>query len=32
MKRCKLCGCLLPDDHEENFCECCMDDMEEGDK
>ena len=32
MKRCKMCGCYLPDDHEENVCECCQDDMEEGDE
>ena len=30
MKRCVMCGCLLPDNHEEDFCECCQDDLEEG--
>lgn len=29
MKRCQMCGCLLPDNHEEDVCECCMDDLDE---
>ena len=29
MKECKLCGCILPDDYEENFCACCQDDLNE---
>lgn len=32
MKRCKMCGCHLPDDHEKDVCECCIDDMESGDE
>lgn len=26
MKECKGCGCLMDDDHEQDLCECCMDD------
>ena len=25
MKRCRKCGCLLPDAHEDDLCECCRD-------
>lgn len=30
MKHCTECGCLMPDEHEEDICECCQDDMKEG--
>lgn len=26
MKECKYCGSILPDDHEGDICECCIDD------
>lgn len=26
MKYCKECGCLMPDNHEADLCECCLDD------
>ena len=26
MKRCKMCGCLMDDKHDD-VCECCLDDM-----
>lgn len=26
MKYCLDCGCLMPDDHEGDVCECCLDD------
>lgn len=29
MKQCIVCGCLMEDDHEDDVCECCLDDMEE---
>ena len=29
MKRCKMCGCIMDDNHEEDFCECCQDDLDE---
>jgi len=25
MKECKMCGCLMPDNHEGDICECCLD-------
>lgn len=27
MKHCKRCGCLLDEDHEDDICECCLDDL-----
>lgn len=26
MKYCIDCGCIMPDDHIGNVCECCLDD------
>ena len=31
MKRCNICGCHMDDDHEDDICECCKDDMEDSD-
>ena len=30
MKHCAVCGCLMSDKHEDDVCECCQDDMNEG--
>lgn len=27
MKECIICGCIIPDDHDGDICECCLDDM-----
>ena len=27
MKYCKMCGCIMEDDHDGEICECCLDDM-----
>lgn len=27
MKNCKQCGCHMPDNHDGDICECCLDDM-----
>ena len=26
MKYCVDCGCIMPDNHDGDFCECCLDD------
>lgn len=31
MKKCILCDCHMSDDHEDDICECCKDDMESDD-
>lgn len=28
MKKCLLCGCHMDDRHDDDICECCLDDME----
>ena len=25
MKYCIECGCIMPDDHDGDMCECCLD-------
>lgn len=30
-KQCTLCGCLMDADHEDELCECCLDDLYESD-
>lgn len=32
MKYCKECGCIMPDNHEADLCECCQDDRNEGEE
>ena len=32
MKYCKLCGCIMSDNHDGDICECCLDDMREEEK
>lgn len=32
MKYCKQCGCIMDDDHDDDICECCLDDMREEEK
>lgn len=27
IKYCKVCGCIMDDDHDGDICECCLDDM-----
>ena len=29
MKHCIMCGCLMDDNHEDDICECCLDDLYE---
>ena len=29
MKKCEMCGCIMDPKHEEDVCECCLDDMYE---
>lgn len=29
MKYCIECGCIMPDTHDGDICECCLDDMRE---
>lgn len=31
MKRCKLCGCHMDDNHDGDICECCLDELYESD-
>ena len=31
MKYCIECGCIMPDDHEGDICECCLDELLESD-
>lgn len=28
-KHCIMCGCLMDENHESLFCECCQDDIDE---
>ena len=30
-KQCTMCGCLMDADHEDDLCECCLDDLYESD-
>lgn len=32
MKYCKMCGCIMDDDHDGEICEVCIDDMREEEK
>lgn len=32
MKYCKLCGCIMPDNHDGEICECCIDDIDLGEE
>lgn len=29
--RCKMCGCIMNDQHDGDICECCLDDLYESD-
>ena len=31
MKYCIECGCIMPDTHDGDICECCLDELSESD-
>lgn len=31
-KRCTICGCIMEPDSESDICECCKDDLAEGEE
>ena len=32
MKYCKMCGCIMDDQHDGDICECCVEDMDPGEE